>query len=99
MDETSLQDTRGCLTTAGLQALRGAAPGRAPHALAQHLAGCARCQERMLATDQGVVQSPGRSTRRTRPPVWRLLLIFAAGLLLAGLGFAWAARMLAGGGP
>jgi hypothetical protein len=96
MEGAGLQDARGCLTPAGLTLLRAAAPGRAPQALALHLASCSRCQERMLAADAGVVQAPGRSTRRTPPPLWRTLLLFAAGLLLAALGFGWAARLLGG---
>lgn len=54
-----LQDDRGCLTEAGLQALRSAVAGRAPAELAKHLAECVRCQERALAVD-----APRRSGRR-----------------------------------
>lgn len=99
MEDGALQDPRGCLTRAGLELLRAADPGKTPQALALHLAGCARCQDRMLAADAGVAQEPGRGARRTPPPLWRVLLFFAAGLLLAALGFGWVARTLSGGGP
>ena len=44
-----LQDQGGCLTAAGLAVLRAAAAGQAPQTLAAHLAGCARCQKRVIA--------------------------------------------------
>lgn len=99
MEDRALQDARGCLTQAGLELLRVGDPGKAPQALALHLAGCARCQDRMLAADAGVAQAPGRAQRRAPPPLWRALLLFGAGLLLAALGFGWVARTLSGGGP
>ena len=50
---TALVDSRGCLTPAGMAALEQAPPGQAPPELAQHLAGCARCQGRLLAASAG----------------------------------------------
>jgi hypothetical protein len=38
----------GCLTAQELALVEAAAPGKAPAALAQHLATCALCQERAL---------------------------------------------------
>jgi hypothetical protein len=37
-----------CLTEAEVSRVRGAAPGEVPENLAHHLAGCERCQERLL---------------------------------------------------
>ena len=79
-----LKDFKGCLSDAGLSAFRAAAPGKAPADLAAHVAGCARCQERLLASDQGTL-GPGK--RKTPPPLWRVLVIFFVGLTLAIVGF------------
>jgi hypothetical protein len=59
------QDGRGCLTASGLQAVRGAVPGQAPAELAAHLAGCVRCQEKLLALD---APRRGASRRRATSP-------------------------------
>jgi hypothetical protein len=80
-----------CLTTEEIALVRAASPGQAPAELAQHLAGCALCQERALF-------GPGRrkSGRQVKMPSWRgaLLLLF---LVLAALGgFLYTLQMLLG---
>jgi hypothetical protein len=77
-----LRDAKGCLTPAGFQALTSAPIGHAPAELATHVAGCARCQERMLSGAQG----PGPVAPRKpveRPPIWRALVVVVGFLLLA----------------
>ncbi len=88
----ALRDMKGCLTEAGLQAFRSAPPGRAPAELAQHVAGCARCQDRVLAADEGAL-GPGK--RKPPPPLWRVFALFFAGLVLALLLFLWMRSVLA----
>lgn len=90
----ALKDTKGCLTEAGLQAFRAAPPGRAPAELAAHVAGCARCQDRALAADEGTA-GPGK--RREPPPLWRVFALFFGGLLIAVVLFLWTRRILAPG--
>jgi hypothetical protein len=83
----TLFDPRGCLTAAGLAALRGAPPGRAPAEVAAHVARCARCQQRLLSG----LRAPGTPTpARGRAAGTRLvwLAVLALGglvALLAGL--------------
>ena len=79
----SLQNDRGCLTEAGLQAFRSAAVGRAPAELAAHLAGCARCQERVLAVDAPRPRGGRRKARAELPSLGRSLLL--AVLLIAAI--------------
>jgi hypothetical protein len=88
-------DHGGCLTAAGLAALRTAAVGQAPPALAAHLAGCARCQERALAADAPRVKSGRRSPRPVMPSLGRSLLL-AAVLLAAIVAMLATLRHLAG---
>ena len=75
-----LRDARGCLTEAGFRALEEAGAGAVPPELAAHLAGCPRCQDRLLQRDAGP-----RRPRQAPPPAWRGPLV-AIGLLLLGLG-------------
>jgi len=91
LDARALRDARGCLTPAGLAAFRDAQPGRAPAELAAHVASCARCQDRVLTADPGLAD---RTARRQAPPVWRVFALFALGLILAVVIFAWASRLL-----
>jgi hypothetical protein len=72
---TTLRDPRGHLTGAGLAALSSATPGQAPADLANHLASCAQCQERVLA--QGLTAGVRRE-RRAPPPAWRVWAVLAA---------------------
>jgi hypothetical protein len=72
-------DSKGCLTTAGIAALRSAPPGAAPPELATHVATCGRCQDRWLAIerrDSGV-------ERKSPPNLGRTLIIFGVIVLLA----------------
>ena len=73
----ALQQTSGCLTPRGLDALRGTAG--VPPELARHLAGCPSCQRRALAVDAPRVQQ----ARAARPDGKRLLVYAGAILALA----------------
>jgi len=90
-----LFDRQGCLTPAGLAAFQGSIPGRAPADVAAHVAGCARCQKRLLAGSRGPapVASARRSSSGSRL-VWMIVLVIGGLLvLLAGLVAApWLAR-------
>jgi hypothetical protein len=79
----ALFDTQGCLTPAAFAAIAAAPPGAAPAELAAHLAGCARCQRRLLAKAMGATGP--RGPRRERPPVWRTVVAVIASLLLVGI--------------
>jgi hypothetical protein len=72
-------DARGCLTSEGFARIAAAPPGRAPAELAAHLASCARCQRRLLATASSEAR---RSGRRAAPSAWRTALVMIAGVLL-----------------
>ena len=89
--QTAFRDMKGCLTEAGLRAFRAAAAGRAPAELATHVAACARCQDRVLAADEGTA-GPGK--RREPPPLWRIFAFFFGGLLLALVLFLWLRSVL-----
>ena len=91
----SLFDGRGCLTAAGFAAFQGSAPGRAPADVAAHVAGCARCQKRLLTGSRA--PAPAAPTRRGPPgPRFAWLIVLVIGgllILLAGLVAApWLAR-------
>ena len=84
----------GCLTDAQLTELQAAAPGRAPEALARHLASCDRCQARALFGAERVVGGPRKAPPQP-PSVGRALLL--AGVVLAAMGaFLWTLLKLAG---
>jgi hypothetical protein len=72
-----LQDLRGHLTPQGIAALAAAPAGRAPIELANHVASCAQCQDRVLA---GGLDGTRRE-RRPAPPVWRIWAVLAAIIL------------------
>jgi hypothetical protein len=55
---TAARSAEGCLTDAEIAELRTAAPGRAPEALARHLASCEPCQIRALF---GAERRPARA--------------------------------------
>jgi hypothetical protein len=73
----ALLNDRGCLTEAGLEVLRSSAAGQAPAELAVHLAGCARCQERVLAVDAPNPRRRRRTARPEFPSLGRSLLLAA----------------------
>jgi hypothetical protein len=79
---SALLDGRGCLTDAGLDAMEAAAAGEAPPELAGHLAGCQRCQDRLLARGR-----TARGAKRPRPTTRQLVLrtTFVLAVILAAL--------------
>ena len=79
----ALFDGQGCLTPAAFAAIAAAPPGAAPAELAAHLAGCARCQRRLLAKALG--PAGARGPRRERPPLWRTVVAVFAILILLGI--------------
>ena len=90
-----LFDARGCLTPAGLAALRTAAPGRAPKEVAAHLAGCARCQQRLFDGLRGPgAAAPARSGSTGARLIWILALAVFGLLALVGglLAMRWLGR-------
>ena len=84
----------GCLTDAQLAQLQSAVPGRAPEALARHLASCDRCQARALFGAERFVRGPKKAPPEL-PSLGRALLL--AGVVLAAMGaFVWTLLKLAG---
>jgi hypothetical protein len=79
-----LIDGRGCLTEAGIAALRTATPGRAAPELSAHLASCSRCQQRVLAVD---APGPRKKRASTAPSLGRTVALMAlvVGVILAAL--------------
>jgi len=79
-------DARRCLTDAALAALAVAPVGKAPPEVAGHLAGCARCQHRLLAADRA---STGETRADGERKPYRNLMVFGvvllATLLLLGI--------------
>ena len=80
-----------CLTDAEIASLRTAVPGRAPEALARHLASCERCQGRALF---GAERHPGVRTPRAAPPSLRRALLYGVLVLGAIAAFFGTLRML-----
>jgi hypothetical protein len=74
-----LRDDKGCLTPAGLLAVQRAPVGQAPAELADHVASCARCQERLLA---GGILAAVTRTKKPPPPRWRIAVVLMAVILL-----------------
>jgi hypothetical protein len=90
-----LFDARGCLTPAGLAALRSAPPGRGPEEVAAHLAGCPRCQQRLFDGLRGPGEAaPARRSSSAARLVWILVLAVFGLLALVGglLATRWLAR-------
>ena len=84
----------GCLTDAQLAQLQSVVPGRAPEALARHLASCERCQARALFGERRIVGGP-RKAPPEPPSLGRALVL--AGVVLAAIGaFFWTLLKLAG---
>jgi hypothetical protein len=74
-------DARGCLTEAGLAAVRAAAPAAPPPELAGHIAGCSHCQDRLLALGRPVARAPVAAP--TGVQRWRLAILTGAVLAMA----------------
>lgn len=83
---------RECLTDEEIASLGDVPPGTAPGELAQHLAGCERCQSRALF---GAARRTG--LKREPPPVPSLgrALALLAMVLLAIAFFFWTLRKMA----
>ena len=73
----ALFDAQGCLSPQGFAQISAAPPGQVPAELAAHLAGCMRCQRRLLAA-----ALPSSGPRRERPPLWRTAAVVVVCLLL-----------------
>jgi hypothetical protein len=82
-----------CLTDDELATLRDTAPGSAPAGLAQHLAGCERCQARALF---GAVRSPGLRREPPQLPSLGRALGLLAIVLLALVALLWTLGRLVG---
>jgi hypothetical protein len=82
----------GCLTDEQLAEVRAADPGRAPEALARHLATCERCQQRAL------FGARPRGQRKPVPdfPSVRKAVFLGALVLLALAAFFWSLARLTG---
>jgi hypothetical protein len=83
-----------CLSEDQIASLRDAAPGQAPVELAQHLAGCERCQSRALF---GSVRKTGIKREPPKLPSLSRALLMLALVVLAMVGFLWTLSRLAGG--
>ena len=77
---STLFDAQGCLSPEGFTQISAAPPGQVPAELAAHLAGCMRCQRRLLAA-----ALPPSGPRRERPPLWRTGVVVLVIVLLAVL--------------
>jgi hypothetical protein len=80
--ESAPRDPAACLTDAALDALEAASPGQAPEDLARHLAGCARCQDRVLVRARGATGERRREAAPRRSP-WLSAAIVLGVMLLA----------------
>ena len=87
-------DGKGHVSAAGLHALQAAPPGQAPVELAQHLAGCAACQQRLLvASAPGPRRAPGRKPMPLAPSPGRTILLLVLTALFVMLAL-WSLRWL-----
>jgi hypothetical protein len=88
---TSLLDSQGCVNEAGFRALEESPPGRGPAEVAAHVAGCPRCQQRLLAGASGRLGM--RPPLRKAPPLSRSFLLVGATLAAILLAL-WSLRWL-----
>ena len=77
---STLFDAQGCLSPDGFAQISAAPPGEVPGELAAHLAGCLRCQRRLLTA-----ALPPSGPRREKPPLWRTGVVVVVIVLLAVL--------------
>jgi hypothetical protein len=84
----------GCLTESEMRVIRDAPPAGAPEALALHLAGCLRCQERLLF---GALRAAGPRKQATVWPPWRRLVVLLLCLMAMLVVFVLSLRMLTAG--
>jgi hypothetical protein len=89
-------DARGCLTDAGLATLAGTPLGEAPPELAQHVASCARCQERWLQWAQPEPRRARPSAEQTARRRWGMTAIVLGVLLFALVALVWTLGYLTG---
>jgi hypothetical protein len=82
-----------CLTDEEIAVLRDAIPGAADPGLAEHLAGCERCQSRALF---GAVRRTGLRREPPALPSLRQALLLLAVVLVSMAAFFWTLRRLAG---
>ena len=75
-----------CLTDDQIASLQESPPGAASPELAQHLAGCERCQSRALF---GAVRSPGKRREPPQLPSLGRALALLAIVILAIAAFFW----------
>ena len=92
MSEVATPPT-GCLTDAQLSELQAAAPGKAPEALARHLASCERCQARALF---GAARPSGTKKPVPEFPSVRRAVFLAALVIFAMAAFVWSLAKLTG---
>jgi hypothetical protein len=85
----------GCLTDGELAQLGDGAPGDVAPELAQHLAGCERCQARALF---GADRKSGPKREPPRMPSLQRSLLLIALAILAMAAFFWSLGRLAGSG-
>lgn len=74
-----------CPSDAELQQLQSAVPGQAPPALARHLAGCERCQQRVLFGSETRPAGKRRPLPEWPTPKRALVLLLAVLVALAML--------------
>jgi hypothetical protein len=92
MSDTAAR-TSGCLTDAQLAELRAAEPGKAPEALARHLATCERCQARALF---GVERPAAKKKPIPEFPSLKKALFLGGLVMVAMAVFFWSLAKLSG---
>jgi hypothetical protein len=93
---TGLLDAKGCLTEAGIDALLRSPTGRGPQELVAHLAGCSRCQDRLLARDRAATTAARRSSTTAEERLVRTVLILVIIVVVALAGAWFLARRIRG---
>jgi hypothetical protein len=90
----TLLDSTGHLSAAGLLAFQNAPAGKAPAEVATHIAGCARCQERLLVDGSpGPRPKPGRKPMGLAPSPGRTILLLLLTVLFIFIGL-WSMQKL-----